>query len=208
MDRYTREQQLDLAHQIVGVLSLAPIDNKIYEHNELDAFISAMRGNEAAVVPFLRTLAVKPGVGVGTRFYINERRLYDRCQFIVTLDTTKRRALADLITVDSDAGRPWYELLKKTGNTVMKGQKLTTTDARAKAKKPRSKPGLVKTWEERTGTAEYITAAMIWGNLNITPAKKAIGMLPDNELSNASQSTIERIFGTRSECLEWLDENL
>lgn len=205
LDRFDRDQQLDLCHQVVDALDLPPIVDKIYEHNEIDDFIGAMRGSEVAVVPLLQVLAGRSGPGVGTRFYINERKLHDGCQFIVSLDTTKRKAIADLITVRSDAGRDWYELLARTGNSVMKGQKLTTNDARAKARMPRAKPGLVATWKLKEGTAEYKAIESAWSNMGITPAEKAISMFPDDELSKASRSTVERIFGTRSDCLKRLN---
>ena len=208
LDRFDREQQLDLSQQIVDALGLAPIEDKIYDHHDLDKYIGRMRGNEAAVVPFLQTLAQKRGPGVGTRFYINERKLHDACQFIVSLDTTKQKAIADVVTVRSDAGRDWYNLLSKTGNSVMKGQPLKKKDAVAKAKMPRAKPGIVATWKLKEGTAEFITVATIWGNMRIAPAERAISMFPDDELAKASKKTVERIFGTREECVRWLNENL
>lgn len=159
-------------------------------------------------MPLLQTLAGKRGSGVGTRFYMNERKLYDASQLIVSLDTTKRKAIADVVTVRSDAGRDWYELLIKTGNSVMRGQSLKKKDAVAKAKTPRKKRGIVKTWNLKEGTAEYITVATIWGNIGIAPAEYAISIFPDDELCKASKKTIERIFGTREECVKWLNENL
>lgn len=205
VNRFDRDEQLDLCQRIVEKLGLAPIEDRIYEHNELDEFTKRMRGNEAAIVPILSALGNKKGSGAGVQFFINERALHDRCQFIVSIDTTKPKALADLITVQSDAGKHWYALLAKTSNSVMRGQPLKRKAAQSMGRKRHAKPGLVQNWELKIGTAEYLTHAYIWGNLTITPAKNAISQFPDAELREASEPTIRRIFKSREECAVWLN---
>lgn len=205
VNRFDRDQQLELCQQIVDKLNLGPIDNRIYEHNELAEFTKNLRGNEAAVIPLLSSLGNKKGSGAGVQFFINERSIHDRCQFIVSLDTTKRKAIADLITVQSDSGKHWYALLQKTSNSVMRGQPLKRERAKSMGRKRHAKPGLVQTWELKEGTAEYLTHAYIWGNLKVTPAANAISQFPDDELRAASEETIRRIFKARQECAEWLN---
>lgn len=204
VNRFDRDEQLDLCHSIIEKLGLAPLEDRIYEHNEIDQFINNLRGNEAAVVPLLQGLATKKGTGVGINFFIVEREIHDKCEFIVSIDTTKQRAIANIVTVQSDSGRDWYKLLQKTAGSVMRGRPLKKKEAQAKARKRHAKPGLVETWKLKEGTAEYITHAQIWGNLGIRPAEEAIKMFPDDELSKASKATVDRIFGSREKCLEWL----
>lgn len=205
VNRFDREEQLALCHEIVEKLELTPIGDRIYEHNEIDELVKSMKGNEAVVVPILSALGDKKGHGAGVQFFINERAIHDACKFIVSIDTTKPKAIADLITVQSDAGKHWYALLAKTSNSVMRGQPLKRKVAQNMARKKHAKPGLVQNWELKEGTAEYLTHAYIWGNLSIAPAKKAIEMFPDDELRNASEETIRRIFKARQECAVWLN---
>lgn len=205
VSRFDRDEQLELCQQIVDKLELAPIGGRIYEHNELRQFVKDMRGKEAAIVPILSALGDKKGSGAGVQFFINERMIHDACEFIVSLDTTKPKAIADLITVQSDAGKHWYSLLQKTSNSVMRGQPLKRKAAQNMARKKHAKPGLVQTWELKEGTAEYLTHAHIWGNLSILPAANAISQFPDDELRNASEPTIRRIFNNRQKCAEWLN---
>jgi len=206
VNRIDRSEQLEMCERIVHKLGLAPIDGHIYEHNELEEFIRRLRGNEAAIVPILSALGTKKGSGAGVRFFINERAIHDRCQFIVSIDTTKPKAIADLVTVRSDAGKHWYALLAKTSGSVMRGQPLKREKAKSMARKRHTKPGLVQTWRLKEGTAEYLTHAYIWGNLSITPAEKAIAMFPDDELREASEPTVRRIFQSRKKCAAWLNE--
>lgn len=206
VNRFDRDDQLKLCEAIVEKLGLAPLDGRVYEHNELDSFTRELRGNEAAIVPLLAALADKKGSGTGVNFFMRERHVHDNCEYIVSIDTTKPRALADLLTVQSDAGRDWYKLLQKTGGSVMRGRALKTKDAKKKARKRHAKPGLVQTWQLKEGTAEYLVHAQVWGNLGIKPAEKAIGMFPDDELRKASPATINRIFGTRQQCCDWLND--
>ena len=205
VSRFERDEQLELCQKIVDKLGLAPIGRSIYEHNELDKFKQRLRGNEAAVVPLLSSLGDKKGSGAGVQFFINERIIHDASEFIVSLDTTKPKAIADIVTVQSDAGRDWYALLQKTSNSIMRGQPLKRKKAKSMNRKRHAKPGLVQTWELKEGTAEYLTHAYIWGNLSIKPAEKAISQFPDDELREASEPTIRRIFDSRQECAIWLN---
>ena len=70
-----------------------------------------------------------------------------------------------------------------------------------------SEPRLVEQWKAKgkDRTADYMQAANKWGNLGLRPAEKAISQFEDEELRNASKATIHRIFGTRKECQQWLN---
>ena len=204
--RFSRDDLLEICQNIVDELGLAPIDGRIYEAHEFDQFIKGLRGFEVAIVPILSGLAFKKGSGVTIQFFINERRVVDKATYLVSLDTTKPRAIADTVTASSDKRLPWDRLLGAVAEKVARGRVLKTPKAKEMNRKKHAKHGLVQTWELKLGTAEYLNHAYIWGNLGITPAKTAIGLFPDDDLRKASPKSVERIFGTRSECATWLKQ--
>jgi hypothetical protein len=211
VNRFDRDIQLNYCQQIVGKHEFPEIGDSIYEHNEVGKFIDRMRGNEVAIVPFLSGLATtKTGRGITREYYINLMKLYKECQFIISFDTTKRMCIEKLITARSDCGSEWWNLVGKTGDSVSHGRKLSTREAkkRNQIKVEKAKPGLVRKWQLKEGDGEYIAAAMVWGNLSIKPAKRAITLFADEELKMASKETVQRIFGSRQCCERWLNENI
>lgn len=206
VNRFDRDEQLDLAKQIVEKEGLPPFGRGIYEQHEMESFINDLRSDEVALIPLLAAVADKKGSGVGVRFFMNLMQIKDESLYVLNIDTTKNRAIADLITINSDAGKDWYQLVSTVAKSVMRGRKLKKKKAREMSAQSRAKPGLVKSWQLREGTPEYITIATIWSNLNIKPAEKAISMFPNEELQKASKESIQRIWGTRQECLEWLKQ--
>lgn len=201
---FDRDKQIEIAHGIAEKLSLPEFVHHIYDPNEIGDFIRGLKHDEVALMPFLISAADKRGSGIGKRFFVNLKKIEDTSIYILSINQTKPKAVADLLTVRSIDGRPWYALMSKVGDSAMRGRALKSSDAKKKARKRHSIPGLVDVWKLKEGTAEYITHAHIWSNMNIKPAEKAIGMFLDDELRKASKETVQRIFGSRADCLAWV----
>ena len=196
VNRYSREEQLADCRKFVKDNGFPSVGRSVYEHNEIDQFVKDMRGNELALIPRLEGLADIKGSGVGIRFLLNVMKVSDASRLVIDLDTGIR----------SDAGDDWYQLVEVVASKIMRGRPLGKEQAKLMAKIRFSEPGLEESWKRKKGTPEYKAVASIWGNLSIKPAEKAIGMFPDEELAKTSKSSIQRIFGTRQECLKWLND--
>jgi len=201
VDRYPRVQQIKDCKKAVEEFGLPQLGKSIYECNELDCFLSNLKRDEIALIPRLEGLALKKGRGVGKRFERNLLRVCSTCLYILDVDTGIR----------SDAGKDWDLLVEDVYNKLTRSRgPLDKEKARAIGAIPNKEPGLVEDWirKRKAMTDDYIAHARIWGNLGIRPAERAISQFPDKELRDVSKSTIHRIFDTRIECQEWLNENL
>ncbi len=194
--RITRDKQKLKCIEIAEQLELPKIyKSSYYEHNEVPAFINDLRLDEVAIVGKLESLAEIKGVGVGLRFLMNVMKIQDTSLLLVDAHTGLK----------SSDGDKWYEFIEATARSIMRGRPLGEKQARVMAEIRYEKlPGLEKAWKEKKGGAEYLAAAMIWGNLDIKPAEKAISMFADDELKAAAPITIRRIFGSRRDCLNWV----
>lgn len=200
VDRYKRKDQIADCRRVAKELDLPKL-HSIYEHSELEAFIKHLQTDEIALVSRLEGLKDGTERGVGTRFLMNINRVCATSMVILDVDTGIR----------SDSGKEWDNLIDQVYNKVTRSNNtLTTEQARAKALIPNKEPGLEEAWErkKRDKTDDYIAHARIWGNRGIKPARKAIDQFPDAELRDVHKSTIYRIFGSRQECEQWLNENL
>lgn len=140
---------------------------------------------------------VKPKKRPGIAFVLRLVALLQKCKYIHDAETG----------IKSTDGHAWLELVESTYNSITWGRELPSERARElqRLSDEAREPGLVSDWIGREGSPEYLAVASIWGNLSIKPAAKAIGMLPDTELQGVSSSTMKRIFGTRRECLNYLN---
>lgn len=197
--RYPREKQKAKCIEICDELELPKIDKRsYYEHNEVISFIHDLRKDEIAIVARLDGLAEIKGVGVGLRFLMNVYKIDKTSLFILDAQTGLK----------STDGDKWYQLVEATAMKIMRGRPLGSEQAKVMAaiKHEEREPDLVEAWKGKKGDSDYMAVANIWGNLAMKPAEAAIKKFPDEELSKASKSTIQRIFGTRQECLDWLNK--
>lgn len=195
MARWPRDRQLDLCRQVV------PDFDAIYEPHEFDQYVRALNRipDEAALVARLIAIAEedpkdRPGMAFVKR--------------LMMLMCSKAVYIQDAQTgIKSIDGQPWIDLVLKTYSSITRGRELSSqiaSEMSAKSHEARE-PGLVSDWKDRKGSPEYDAVAAIWGNLDIKPAKHAISRVPDKELQGVHPSTMKRIFGTRRECLEYIN---
>ena len=203
---FDRDSLLQICQDIVDRHELAPIRDQIFESNDFDDFVNRLRGNEVVIVPLLSGLAIKKGVGVTIQFFINERTISDRAGMVVSIDTTKTRALSNTFIATNHDGSNWYKLIAKVASRISRGRVLKSAKAKKMKRAQHAKHGLVDAWIGKEGTAEYLAQAHVWGNMAIKPEANAIAQLPDDDLKKASPNTIRAIFGSRSKCAQWLNE--
>lgn len=190
--RWSRDRQLDKCREIEPKLQA------IYEPHEFDDYLNNLRSDEAALMARLVAIAeVKPKKRPGIAFVLRLMQLLQKAAYIHDAETGIR----------STDGQAWLDLVESTYNAITRGRELPSERAKVlqKLSDEAREPGLVSDWRSREGSPEYLAVASIWGNLSIKPAAKAIGMLPDKELQSVSPSTMKRIFGTRRECLDYLN---
>lgn len=198
VDRYPRAKQIEDCHAKVAELELPKL-HSIYEHNEIAEFIRHLKQDEIALVSRLEGIRGEKGRGVGTRFLMNINEICATSLCILDVDSGIR----------SDSGKAWAELIERVHAKVTRSRgTLSNEQARAMNKIKNKEPGLVEAWlrEKELKTDRYIQHARIWGNPTTKPARKAIDQFPDPELRDVSKATIQRIFGSRSECSEWLNK--
>ena len=190
--RWPRERQLETCRKI------EPDIKAIYEPHEFDEYVKNTRKDEIALISQLVALAEKkPKKRPGVSFVLRLLALLDKCAYIHDADTGVR-------SID---GQAWLDHVESTFNSITQGRKLPTEEAKriGKIGLDAREAGLVADWKGRKGEPEYMAVAHVWGNLSIKPAAYAISQLPDKELQSVHPSTMKRIFGTRRECLEYLN---
>lgn len=190
LEHYTRDDQLADCRKIAKMFKLPPIGRRVYEHDELEEFISSLRGNECALVATLESLAGKRGRGVSRRFYNNIERVKDGAHHLMDANTQ----------LCSDDGHHWYTYREKVAGSLINGRKLSSDKAASMAELSHAKPSIVKHWRNLEGTPKYIKAAKVWSNMSIKPQELAHGNMPYKALRETSISNIRRIFGSRAEC--------
>ncbi len=200
VSHFDRDGLLKICQEIVSKHELAPVGGRIYEANEFDHFVNDLQGSEYAIVPMLQGLAVKKGAGVTIQFFINERMISDNAGTLITIDTRKRRALADSIIATNHDGVDWYKLIAKVAGIVSRGRPLKTKKAVEMKRAQHAKHGLVDAWKLKEGDADWMTHANIWSNIKTYNAKEAQALFPNEQLRKASPRTITTIFGGRNEC--------
>lgn len=191
--RWPMDRQLETCRQY------DPEQKAIYKPKEFDQYVKDLRADEVALVARLVAIAEKkPKKRPGVSFVLRLLRLLDTCAYIQDAQTG----------IKSTDGQKWLDLVEQTYGTITRGRELKPAQASelAKLSHEAREPGLVEDWLSKKGTKEYFDCAAIWGNMDIKPAAKAIAMLPDKELKTVSPSTMRWIFGSRKQCLEWLND--
>jgi len=203
IDRYPLKKQLADCVEYAKQNDLPVVRDSVYQPNELDMFIHNITpfNDEVALIPRLEGLVERKGDAPGKRFLVNVARVCAKTLYIVDVETGIR----------SDTGKDWDVLIEDTYNKITKRRApLDKEKYRAAGKIANKEPGLEDAWKRKKKdvTDDYIENAKVWGNLAIKPAEKAISMFKDAELRDVSKSTIQRIFGSREQCQQWLIDNL
>lgn len=193
--RWPRERQLEKCREVEPELIA------IYEPHEFDEYVKNLSRREGEYALLARLVAIaekNPKERPGAAFV----------QRLMMLLGTKAAYIHDAQTgIRSTDGQAWIDLVLSTYRSITQGRELASERAAEIGKKglEAREPGLVADWKGKRGDADYMAVANVWGNLNIKPAAKAIASLPDKELQGVHPSTMKRIFGTRRECLEYLN---
>lgn len=195
LSRYPAKQQLKDCRELVAELEL-PKANSIYQHDEFDDFVKDLLPDEVALVPRLDVLMAYSGRGVGKRFYRNMLTVCRLSLYVLDVESGLR----------SNVREKWDAQIDLVYGRITKGRKLDPEVAKKMRRKQAVEPGLVAHWKAKKGGADYKQAADQWGNLGIKPAEAAREKMKDKELQAASMPTLYRIFGTRRECLAWLNQ--
>lgn len=196
LSRYPAKEQLKVCRALVKERDL-PKANSVYQHNEFDEFVNDLQPDEVALVPRLDVLMAYGGRGVGKRFYKNMLTAVRLSCYVLDAETG----------LQSNIQPKWDAHVDKVYKRITKGRELDPEVAKKMRRKQSVEPGLVQHWRDKEGDDDYIQAASQWGNLGVKPAEAARAKMKDKELQSASMPTLYRIFGTRRECLKWLNEN-
>lgn len=190
-DRYSRDEQIDDCRKMVKALELPRIGRSVFEHNELDDLLLALRndGTELVLLPRLSVLSEHGGRGVGGRFLNNLIKVTNQSMMI--MDVHKE--------LDSHQYSDWYAHIKTTLNTLTNSRKPPKGQMSNMGTLRHIKHrGIVKHWTEYVDKKTFERMAQHWRDPRHKNAKIAIASFPDDELCKLSRKTVERIFGNRT----------
>jgi len=191
---YDRREQLKACRKYLKANSLPPVGRRVYEHNEVEKLLDNVQESDIVIVPRLDAFKAYKGRGIGNRLLLN-----------VLQAVSIVEAVHDISKPLISTQNGWTAHVDKAANRVAKSRGLTSTEASRRAAM-RDHEGIVRKWKEMKGTKAYKSSALVWGNMSISPERKAISMM-NKELRALSPSTIRRIFKSRTECGQWLNNN-